>query len=356
MVPQAGEAAGQTLSISDRYFTSISFNVKVIFCAIALDRALLRRLAWCRVLGSLRVLSPALPASSCEPAIVLPKLAQLTGQAPGVVALRRGKLVGFLSAFLLPNFRGQRGAYSPEWANAAILEDANAIYQELYRAISAHWVRNGYLLHGLTLFANDRNGLAAWQWQGFGMIVADAIRDLGPVAGSIGLSKIRKATVADLEDLGRLHLGLRRHLASPPIFLPLDENWSRERYRQWLAEAGTVTWLAEVDGRAYALMRAEVGNEGAGELVRDEATVAITSAYTKPAQRNAGLATALLQTVCDWAVDTGAARVSVDFETQNISGARFWLRHFQPVAFSVLRQVDERILWAHADRAEAEFS
>jgi GNAT superfamily N-acetyltransferase len=102
-------------------------------------------------------------------------------------------------------------------------------------------------------------------------------------------------------------------------------------------------------------MRAQTGDDGAGELVRDAATVAITGAYTEPAQRSSGVATALLQTVCTWAADQGAARLSVDFETQNIDGARFWLRHFQPVSYSLLRQVDERILWAHADREESAY-
>ena len=74
-----------------------------------------------------------------------------------------------------------------------------------------------------------------------------------------------------------------------------------------------------------------------------------------PAERSGGLATALLQHVVDWAAEQGAARISVDFETQNIDGARFWLRHFQPVAYSLLRQVDDRILWAHAEREESAY-
>ncbi len=199
------------------------------------------------------------------------------------------------------------------------------------------------------MFANDHSGLEAWHWQGFGTSVADAIRDLASVAGPGAEAEISQASVADLDDLGPLHLGLRRHLASAPIFLPMTAKWDRDHYREWLAQAGAKTWLARIDGRAVAWMRAETGNEGAAELVRDEATVAITGAFTEPAQRAAGLATTLLQTCRDWAADKSAARISVDFETQNIDGARFWLRHFQPVAYSVLRQVDERILWANAD-------
>jgi hypothetical protein len=33
----------------------------------------------------------------------------------------------------------------------------------------------------------------------------------------------------------------------------------------------------------------------------------------------------------------------VDFEPQNIPAAHFWLKHFQPVCYSLIRHVDERI-------------
>jgi GNAT superfamily N-acetyltransferase len=300
--------------------------------------------------------APALPENFAKPDVILTKLAELTTVAPGVVALRGGKLVGFLAAYLLPSFRGRRGVYCPEWANGARLDDASAIHQELYRAIAGDWVRNGYFLHGLTIFANDRQGLDAWHWQGFGTIVADAIRDLAPVRGAGRVKvEISRAGAADLPDLRPLQLGLRRHLASAPIFLPLPEKWDDARYQAWLTQEGATHWLARSDGQPAAWMRTQIGDDGAGELVRDAATVAITGAYTLPAQRSSGVATALLQAVLDQAVANGAARLSVDFETQNIDGARFWLRHFQPVSYSVLRQVDERILWAHADREESAY-
>jgi hypothetical protein len=52
----------------------------------------------------------------------------------------------------------------------------------------------------------------------------------------------------------------------------------------------------------------------------------------------------------DWAQSTGYERCAVDFEPQNLAGARFWLKHFQPVCYSLIRHVDERIAWAQADR------
>ena len=109
----------------------------------------------CARYASLRMQVPLLPAHFSDRDTVMARLAELSVASPGVVAIRNGKVVGFLAAHLLPSFRSQRGVYSPEWANGAELEDAGTIYQELYRTIAAEWARNGYLTHALTIFAND---------------------------------------------------------------------------------------------------------------------------------------------------------------------------------------------------------
>ena len=33
---------------------------------------------------------------------------------------------------------------------------------------------------------------------------------------------------------------------------------------------------------------------------------------------------------------------SVDFESANLPGSKFWLRHFEPVAYSIIRHIDPR--------------
>jgi GNAT superfamily N-acetyltransferase len=68
--------------------------------------------------------------------------------------------------------------------------------------------------------------------------------------------------------------------------------------------------------------------------------------------RNSGIGTALLKHSLDWARSAGYERCAVDFEPENISGARFWLRHFRPVCYSLVRHVDERVAWAHEKRED----
>ncbi len=62
---------------------------------------------------------PLLPPRYAEVSTLLPLLHDIVGAGPGVAAIRQGRLVGFLTGWLIPSFRGRRTVFSPEWANAA---------------------------------------------------------------------------------------------------------------------------------------------------------------------------------------------------------------------------------------------
>jgi len=51
----------------------------------------------------------------------------------------------------------------------------------------------------------------------------------------------------------------------------------------------------------------------------------------------------------------GYARVATDVESANLPGAAFWMRHFQPVASSVVRCFIERTAVAHAQCKAGDF-
>jgi len=86
---------------------------------------------------ALREQVPSLPSRYEDASSILPLLRDLAGKAPGVVAMRDGRLAGFLLGMVLPEFRGKRSVYSPEWANAADAEDSGETYREMYAHLSA---------------------------------------------------------------------------------------------------------------------------------------------------------------------------------------------------------------------------
>ena len=76
----------------------------------------------------------------------------------------------------------------------------------------------------------------------------------------------------------------------------------------------------------------------------DEGTTSIMRAFTREGARGKGIATALLDRSLEWARAEGYERCAVDFEPMNYLAARFWMRHFQPVIYALVRQIDERIV------------
>jgi len=69
----------------------------------------------------------------------------------------------------------------------------------------------------------------------------------------------------------------------------------------------------------------------------------VRRACTAPDFRGKGVGTALLNHCLAWARERGYTNCAVDFEPMNAEGSRFWLRHFRPVCYSVMRAVDEGV-------------
>jgi hypothetical protein len=143
---------------------------------------------------------PELPQRYSDVSNIVPLLQGiLKPDVPAVAAILGNQLVGFLTGWQMPDFRGKRSIYSPEWANAAVLDDSARIYEALYSRISGDWLAGKYSAHYLSLFPNDLQALQQWHWLGFGMFAVDGLRGLDPLqAGDAGLH-IRRAEVQDVE-------------------------------------------------------------------------------------------------------------------------------------------------------------
>jgi GNAT superfamily N-acetyltransferase len=303
---------------------------------------------------ALREQVPSMPTQYENPDIILPWLQDLTNQAPGVAAIRSGNLAGFLLAMILPRFRGKRGVFSPEWANAASPEDSRGIYEEMYAQLSADWVADDCAAHVISILANDRAGIEGWHGLGFGMAAADGVRAVDSAHASPSrpaLSteiEIRKASPGDAEQMRDLIAALHRHLMAAPTFLFRGGSDNLEQHAAWLADPANALWLAYQGTSPVACMGQGPANPDACHVIADDKTTSILSAFTQPSARGRGIAAALLDRVLDWAGEKGFERCAVDWEPMNILGNRFWTRHFQPVCYALSRSIDERLIAPHS--------
>lgn len=289
--------------------------------------------------GQFREQMPLLPSRYAKIGTLLPLLNNLIEKGRGVVALENGKLKGFLAAWQLASFRGKRSVFSPEWANAVIQPNGRRIYETMYTRLAADWKADGYDTHLISLFANDHHAIETWQWLGFGMIAADAVRDMQPVSENSCEAEIRQAGLSDIEAVIALDTALRHHVASSPIFLAGGNPPERAYYEEWLQNPGKAIWLACQEKEPIAFLRIGPANADACTIINDDKTTSITGAFTRDDSRGAGIATALLNQSLDWVRAQGYERCAVDFEPMNHWARRFWLRYFTAVCYTFIRQV-----------------
>ncbi|MBN1148103.1 MAG: GNAT family N-acetyltransferase [Anaerolineales bacterium] len=294
----------------------------------------------CKRYKALRRGAPLLPSRYERVDEILPRLRELVAEGSGVVALRGRRLVGFLGAFVFSEFLGRRSVYSPEWGNAAEPGESRRIYEQMYAHLSAEWVADGCTQHLLTLLANDLQGLEGWFWLGFGLSGVDGLRSLDAVDGAAAQVQVRRAGLEDLELATAFSQSLGRHMTSAPVFW----FYEAEDYAVWLGKETNALWLAYRDGEALGCMGIMEAYEEACTIIRDQGTASIVSAFTLEGARGGGVASALLNRSLEWARQQGYTRCAVDFEPMNVQAARFWTRWFQPVCYSLMRNIPLPVL------------
>jgi len=294
---------------------------------------------------------PALPVRHETTDGVLRLLGDLAGRAPGVVALEDGQVRGYLLGLPIQSFFGnQKGALVPIWGHAAVGDGRGRLYRAMYAGLAAKWVDAGYLNQAITVYADDSDARDAFFWNCFGLQAVDALRPTTAVsADSPPGIQVRRGTSADAAAVVPLSEGLYRHVASSPILFPLFSLPSVDRWAEWLAKEDHVLWLAFAREEAVGYIRFEPPTYDVSYVVHDPLTIAISGAFVHPEWRRRGVAEGVLSRAVAWAREAGYERVSVDFEAANQLACGFWLQHFHPVCHSLLRKVDERILWARPD-------
>jgi hypothetical protein len=116
-----------------------------------------------------RSYTPALPDIMESREHIQKMLGDCFDISSGLVALENKRVVGYLSWFLVNNFRGtvRKGAYVPEWGHGCIGNEKAKIYQAIYRVAAEEWYALGCHVHAITLLANDVSAEKAWFWNGF---------------------------------------------------------------------------------------------------------------------------------------------------------------------------------------------
>lgn len=288
----------------------------------------------------LRQSLPALPGTLDDEVLISGKLSRLLGAHPGVVAWEEGRLVGYLVYMVIDNFRdaGRRAAYCPEWGHAAAATHQEQAYRRMYREVATQWASQGCRMHVITLLANDQESLQTWFWNGFGMLVVDAVRPMTPLEREPKTRlRIRRAGTADAQSLASLDIAHCRYYTQSPVFMALRASQTADEFSAFLEQEGNSAWLALDGDMPVGFLRLNGIEFDAADAIASPETVHITGAFLLPAYRGQGASSAMLEAALQHHARLGKTCCSVDFEAFNPDAAAFWLRHFQPACLSLMR-------------------
>ncbi len=282
---------------------------------------------------------PLLPARYGDQDVIISMLADLVRDNPSVAAFEDRRLVGYLSGFVLEDFQGLRTVYSPEWTGAALLGESARIYQDMYSRLAPDWIAGGCCQHLVSLLNHDRDGIQGWVRMGFGMLAFDGLLQPGVLSGVNERVEVRQAGKKDAGQLKVFFDGLQSHMAGAPTY------WLHQfpPPQDWLSEQGREMFLAYLDGQPAGCMGLNPGHPDGCDILKDSGTATIEIVYIRPEFRRSGVGQALLDFFQNYARAQGFQRVAVEYESANVTAARFWERWFDPVCCSLLRRIDDRI-------------
>lgn len=293
-------------------------------------------------------------------------LARLVGDgASGVVALRGSRLAGYLLGtreYAAPtdSFAGfvrPRSVDIPYAGHAVESAECGTLHRSLYAALAEQWVSAGVVAHYTTIPVN-RVSAEAWLDLGFArfidMGVFEIARD-GDEEIDAGDVAFRLAGPDDEDAVRALTTELFRSFAAPPIFVPFlpETDAARQQFvTEHLGDATCPHWLAFRGGRPVAMLMFEEPTSPhwhQSPLQTPDKSPYLFLACTVPEARSTGVGAALFCRAMVWAREAGYERCAVHYLTSS-RAASFWRGlGFQPVSHWMVRQIDERVIWANGE-------
>ncbi len=302
---------------------------------------------------------PILPPRFEDPGACREILAGAITYGESVAAHDHGALRGFLFAVdVLPSPSSPTARYGPQrgtmmFAHGHALApaaDPTEVYGAMYAELAARWVRRGLFEHTVHVPAGDPDLEAAWATLGFGRANAVAARDLAPVDTRLESKvPVRRATLEDLDTVGRLVLEESRYHAGAPVFRPyLARDTAaqvRDAHRAALDDEGQAIFIAR-QGRDDVGVTWIGPGRGSPLFVPDGAAYIGDTAVLEEA-RGAGIGAALVAAALSWARERDHRAVTLHYAAANPLSRRFWTNlGFTTVMWHLRRRLDERIAWA----------
>lgn len=262
----------------------------------------------------------------------------------GLVAIERGKVLGYLSFLGSMNgyFGNVKGSFSPLFANAYRGENRGKLASLLFQYASDEMIKEEILSYAICVYSNDVEIMTSLTMNGFGIRCSDAIRNIDKPLD------IQFNTEYSYEEINYSKAGcllplknsLSRHMRKSPTYFPKEE----------LSEESFITMCYKrhsrffvVEDKSEIIGYLEIKNNGETFITGEPDYFHICGAYLKENYRGKNILQSLLSFVIETLKNDGIKRLGVDFETINPTALKFWGKYFDSYTYSLVRRIDERI-------------
>jgi ribosomal protein S18 acetylase RimI-like enzyme len=263
----------------------------------------------------------------------------------GVVAIERGKLVGYLSFWGGINnlFGNVKGAFSPMFSNAYGGDNRGNLASLLFQYASEEMVKKEILSYSICSYSHDYEVMRSLNLNGFGIRCSDGIRNIDKALDVQINSKYsyEELHYSQAYCLLTLHNYIARHLRNSPTYFPVKEA-SEEEFIAKCSSRQSRFFVAR--DKSEIIGYYEITGDGETLITEEPDYLHICGAYLKEDYRGKNILQSLLAFVLERLKEEGVKRLGVDYETINPNALGFWTKYFDTYTYSFVRRIDERIL------------
>ena len=272
----------------------------------------------------------------------------------GICAYKGNKLLGYILSNIKSNSMFGRCA-SVSYEGLAI-EDAETpeLYRKLYSEIAKIWIDHGALYHKIMVPAGYQKVLDSWLRLSFAFEQVYGTTKLSKKEVNIPKNMvIKEADENDSEELRKISNLICSYQAAPPTYaavLPEKLEQIREGYGKLPKDKDSIVLLAYKEGKLLGFQSAYIEDEHLNMMIPVK-SIKIEVGGTIEEARGTGIGHLLTQLMFNKAIEKGFKNAFADWRITNLSSSNFWPKEgFKPIAYRMIRKIDERVYWADGIR------
>jgi len=274
----------------------------------------------------------------------------------GVGAFDNNELVGYIIGEL--GFDAMRGrhAWVPYEGIAIRMDQSPELIRNLYAKVSVLWIQQGCFIHYTFIPLGNQVYYEAYQRLGFAIQQVHGIMNMNDYRHFENASdvKVRFADKNDSEIMGMMSSIIFSHQNKAPVFelaLPEVINRIKTGYERMVEDDCTTILIAEKDMKELGFQAyASVDST----LMTPDNGVELSIAGTCGSQKGRGVGKRLMNEGYRIMKEKGYDYIIADWRMTNLTSSTFWPKcGFKPIAYRMVRYIDNNVAWANFDTLSA---